>query len=269
MADDTRLAKGQSIGGPFYTFPTEVRAEDHAETGRVEAYFRQFPVAPINPAALGPLLGLCFTNRSGSNYLAHILASTDQFNLAGEFFLTDTVLNHARTKHMRSLDDYLTFLRRTLARRGLLTAKLGLGHLVMLGEAGLLDASARLLTIEREDIIGQAISTAIAWQNQHWTSEHRKAIPDEALVYDRSRIETSIANIQRRRSLFQAAFRAMGITPFVVRYENLIEDPQAVMTGIGYWLDKPGLVVNPARIRIQRQANAINEAWRARYLAGE
>ena len=257
------------LGGPIYSFPDRIRNGDIQNVAEVETHFKRFPPAPIQPAALGPLLGLCFTNRSGSNYLANILASTGAFNEAGEFFLPGTVLEKARPLGMRSLDDYLIYLRRTLAVGGRLATKLAIGHLVLLGEAGLLDDEARFLLIEREDVLGQAISTCIAWQNLQWTSHQAKTCPDEELVYDRARIDGTILNIRIRMALFEETFTILGTTPHRVRYETLIEDPQAVVDGVAAWLGLGPLTIDPGRINLERQARAVNAAWRARYLDGE
>jgi trehalose 2-sulfotransferase len=252
------------------TFPAELREVDAEHRLKIEKYFRPFPVTPIEPKALGPFLGLCFTNRSGSNYLAQVMASTGAFNEAEEVFLAETVLDHAVARQMRSLDDYMIFLRHRLAGADdRLTAKLGLWQLVMLAEIGLLPRDARYLLIYRRDLLGQAISTSIAFQNNHWTSEHPKDRSDDALVYSREVIAQTIADIETHLNLFEAAFELMGVTPHRVQYEDLVENPQAVVDGIGAWMGMPGLRIQPQQIRLRRQANGVNANWRARYLAGE
>jgi LPS sulfotransferase NodH len=251
------------------TFPEDVRDVDSEHRLKIERYFGAFPVAPILREALGPLLALCFINRSGSNYLAQVLASTGAFNEAGEFFLAETILNdHAIPNGMRSLDDYLVFLRQFSVDHRL-SAKVGLWQLVMLGEVGLLPPDARYLLIDRRDRLGQAISTCIAFQNKHWTSEHPKDCPDDALVYSRQTIDATIGSIERRAVLFEKAFEVMGVTPHRVSYEDLTQDPQKVVDGISDWMGMPRLRVQPQHIRLRRQANSVNESWRARYMAGE
>ena len=93
--------------------------------------------------------------------------------------------------------------------------------------------------------------------------------PDEALVYSRRVIEETIADIEHHLRLFETAFELMGVTPYRVLYEDLAENPQQVVDGIGAWMGMPGLRVRTERVRLRRQANSVNETWRARYLAGE
>ncbi len=107
------------------------------------------------------VLFLCFTNRCGSNYLAQLLATTGAFNVAGEFFNAPTVLTHAQERGLRSLPAYFSALSTLVPHTGRIAAKVVIGQLVTLADAGILDAlrdRATYLFIERRDRLSQAIS---------------------------------------------------------------------------------------------------------------
>ncbi len=236
-------------------------------------------------AALGPLDGgasvampasalllLCFTNRCGSNYLAALLAATGAFNEAGEFFNAETVLHHAGQLRLGSLRAYMAALPRVVGPPGgWLAAKASLDQLIMLADAGILDGFAGRVVyvlLERRDRLGQAISRCIAGQNRRWTTGHAAAVPDAALVYHRSAIEAEMARVALACYGFYGFFAANHIVPLHLAYEECVTDPAGAVAAIGDLTGQRGLLADPARVGIGRQANAVNADWRARYLAG-
>jgi LPS sulfotransferase NodH len=74
-----------------------------------------------------------------------------------------------------------------------------------------------------------------------------------------------IANCHRDFDLF---FGMNGIVPARVDYEDLVEQPHLYMSVLARKLDLTDLRVNPGKVAIARQADAINLEWRRRYLAG-
>jgi LPS sulfotransferase NodH len=233
-------------------------------------------------AAWGPIRGepgwrapdldylfLCFTNRCGSNYLAQLLAATGAFNEAGEFFNAPTVFEHAVPRGLRSLAAYFSVLPEIVPHRGRLAAKAGIDQLVMLADAGILDAlggRARYLLLERQDRLGQAISRVIASQNGRWTTAHESDLPDSALVYDRFAIDLELAKITRANAAFLLFFRANAIVPIHIAYEALMREPGESFRTIAGALDIKRLAYRPSRVTIHRQSGDINHEWRNRYL---
>lgn len=242
----------------------------HDHRPRIEAVLGPADPADATPPPFSPVL-LCFTNRSGSNYFAALLASTGQFNEADELLNAEAVLDHVRAHGRTSLAAYWRDLGAGAARHGRFTVKAGLEQLVMLIEAGVLDGYAdrlRCLHLVRSNILDQAISAAIAWQSGRWTSAHTARCPDEQLVYDRARIAATAQVIAQENRQFQAIFAANGIAARMVEYDAVLADPAAAVRGVGAWLGLPGLVIDPARIALRRQAGPVNQRWRSRYLAG-
>ncbi len=228
------------------------------------------PRGAIDPSL--KFLFLCFTNRCGSNYLAHLIASTGVLNVAEEVFNATTVQEHARQQGLRSLHDTVNFLGRRLSMSGWLTAKLGIEQLVMLTEAGILDTiidRTRFLLIERKDTAAQAVSRLVAMQNRQWTSEHTAAIPDEHLVYSRAAIDAQRSEIAFQNHAFYRFFASNGLVPKHLAYEALAQSPEAHLSDIGAWLGFRRFIGNPAAVGIRRQESAIKRAWLDQYGRGD
>lgn len=215
------------------------------------------------------VLFLCFTNRCGSNYLGYLLATTGAFNAAGEFFNAPTVLEHAVPRGLRSLPAYFSTLSSLVAQYGRIAAKASIDQLVMLADAGILDAlrgRATYLLMERRDRLGQAISRVIAAQNLRWTTAQTSHVPDSALVFDRAWINREVAEIAVSNAAFSQFFSVNGIEPVRVTYEGLLADAKAALGPLAAKMGLPELSPQPEKVPINRQSNAVNAAWRRAYL---
>jgi trehalose 2-sulfotransferase len=215
------------------------------------------------------VLFLCFTNRCGSNYLGYLLATTGAFNAAGEFFNAPTVLEHAVPRGLRSLPAYFKELSTLVGHSGRIAAKASIDQLVMLADAGILDAlrgRATYLLIERRDRLGQAISRVIAAQNLRWTTAQAARVPDSALVFDRAWINREVAEIAVSNAAFSQFFSVNGIEPVRISYEALLADAKSALRALAAKMGLPELSPQPEKVPIQRQSNAINADWRRIYL---
>lgn len=253
-----------TISAQLRAFQSAHKAEITAEFGPID---RNAAFAPPSEK----FLFLCFTNRCGSNYLARLLAATGAMNEAGEYFNGSVIIHHARTKGLTSLQEYFSYLAALVARDGWVVAKATIEQLIMLTDAGILDAilgQARFILIERQDRLGQAMSRLIAWQNGRWTSQQQARIPDETLTYNRAAIEREMTAIAAETYGLHSFFAQNALTPMHVAYETMIADPHATLDAITTWLQRQPLRADLSTIGIARQANHINAAWRERYLAG-
>ena len=251
--------------------PAPLRAIASPHRAMLEQVFGPIrPVAGWQPPALDVLF-LCFTNRCGSNYLAHLLASTGAFNEAGEFFNAPTVLEHAVPRGLRSLAAYVSVLPDLVPHLGgRMAAKASVDQLVMLADAGILAGLGRrahYLLLERQDRVGQAISRVIAAQNGRWSTHHAARIPDSALVFDHAAIDAELAKIGRANGAFYLFFATNGIAPVHTSYEALLANPSPVMRQLAATLSINDLQPRPDAVAIGRQANHINAAWRSAYLS--
>jgi LPS sulfotransferase NodH len=234
-----------------------------------DALARAFgPLLPVPGWVPPPLdfLFLGFTNRCGSNYIAHLLATTGAFNEAGEFFNAPTVLEHAAARGLRSLHDYFAALPDLVPHAGRIAAKASIDQLIMLADAGILDALGRrahYLLMERQDRLGQAISRVIASQTGRWTTAHASDVPDSALLYDRAAIDTELDKVARSNAGFYAFFAANGIVPVHTTYEAVLANPSPAIDAVSTAMSLGPLQAFPARVGIARQAGPINAQWRS------
>lgn len=256
------LAHGEILPASF--------ANPHRER-LVEAFGPLRPDPKFKPPDID-FLFILFTNRCGSNFLAHALASTGSFNEAGEFFNADTVLSHASANDLPSLPAYFCFVSNMVAHGQRMTAKLGIEHVAILAEAGILDAilgRSRFILIERRDKLAQGISRVVASQNLQWTSEQAKAIPNSRLVYSRSRIDEEIQRVDAGNGLLYRFLATARAAPRHFSYEALVTRTQSHLDEVAAWLDLQPLQFDPGRVRISPQSSPLKEVWRRRYLAGD
>jgi LPS sulfotransferase NodH len=234
----------------------------------LDALTRNFGVLPAGaaclPDGLEPVF-LCYSNRCGSNYVAEAMASSGRINQAGEDFNHDIVTAACARERLASLAAYVSWRFRAGGR---LACKISLAHLQVLGAAGLLDqlaAGARFVLIERGDKIAQAISYDIADQTGQWTSD--PAPPGAvAPIYDFDRLSKIILSIGEQHARFDAFFERNGIAPLTLRYEAFVADPHGHVAAIGRHIGVPELRIDPANMRLRRQAGPLNDAWRTRFL---
>jgi LPS sulfotransferase NodH len=195
------------------------RFEGNVHRDGLCALFRHLQVGTGDLQHYESIVLICFTNRCGSNYLAAALASTGAMNEARE------LLNVEHAADYPDKATFADFLRAALQDQqlgGRLAIKLGVPHLEILGEAGLLDLwrdQIHYVFIERADRLAQAISWEIALQSGSWHS----GIEAQGLepVYDRARVEAAINYFADGNRTFDVFFGMNGLKPTHVLYEDL------------------------------------------------
>ena len=146
---------------------------------------------------------LCFTNRCGSNYLCDLLFSTGEFNLGGEFLNFDSVLQNMQVHKIDCFEKYFEFLF-GLSKQNRLVCKASIDQVVLLARTGLLDLMYPLTSfiyVERGDILGQAISLAIADQTGKWTSYMKQTNDVAKVEFSKDVISTLVAQIVKEQYL--------------------------------------------------------------------
>lgn len=210
---------------------------------------------------------LCFTNRSGSSYLAELLASDGLLPLAGENLNAETVIEHSKKHDFRSFQAYFAYLCQTTRRAGRVAIKITPAHLEILSRSGILDQIAgrsHFIVIERGDRLGQAISHLIAVQSGRFSAS---AEAGAAAEYDRNMLDLIMSYSINAYRDFAFFFGLNGIVPAHVLYEQLARDPEGCIAGLGQMLGIENLAINPANIRQSRQSGPLNARFRARYLS--
>jgi trehalose 2-sulfotransferase len=229
------------------------------------------PSALTIPAA-ARLLFLCFTNRSGSNYLGNLLAAAGLSHNAEEYFNADLVIETCTSHRLPSFQHYFSHVVRTRSRRGTFLTKVAAEQLALLAQSGILDQLlpvSRFIVIERSDKLAQAISLSIAEQTQQWAWYLPAVISQGELRYSQQRIAELIEVITEQEVATWRFFGLNGIVPLVINYDSLIQDPQTAVDRITAYMRLPRAVIDPSRIELRRQATALNELWRQRFLQGD
>lgn len=214
---------------------------------------------------------LCFTNRCGSNYVAASLASDGRLNVGHEFFNDDMIADAPPDEE--TLASYVSGLARREGKGGRLVTKLAVPHVKLLADFGLLAhmlPRSRFIMIERSDVLGQAISFSIAWQNRRWDSGLQPTIPDSELVFSSPMIDGIICEIVKQNAAFQQFFAINNITAFTISYEQFTASPDFFLSELSTWLDvDPPLRHVPSAIALERQSGAVNSDWRQRFMGTE
>jgi LPS sulfotransferase NodH len=101
-------------------------------------------------------------------------------------------------------------------------------------------------------------------QTGQWTARTPRR-PDRVARFEFAQIHRLVVEIEKNDAAWGRWFRANGITPFIVRYEDLVADMEGVTRGV---LDYLGLAVpddTPIEPQHSRQADSVNADWAASY----
>lgn len=250
-------------------FP-KIPINDHLTN--VAQYFGQVARAPAYIPDDVKFIFLCFTNRSGSNFMAELLASDKRLPLAGENLNFDTVIEHARQKSFKSFQQYFSFLVWYTKENNTVSIKISPSHIELLGESGILDQildRSRFVLIERSDKLAQAISHLIAFQTGKFMSTMDVQQARAAPVFDREKLNEIIATITDEYRDFSLFFARNGIVPAQVIYEQMVRNPVQTLAFVSDMIGVPGLEIKPETVRLERQAGRLNAEWRQKYLQEE
>jgi LPS sulfotransferase NodH len=211
---------------------------------------------------------VCFTNRCGSNFVANSLGSNGFLNTAGEFFNSDTIIEHCVAKNLASISDFVNWLINREGKNGYLVSKIAIGHLEVLAKAGVIEQMldiSHFIMIERSDKLGQAISYDIARQTGKWRSDMAGEKTDKDLEFSSDRLIAIINTISDQNREFSRFFGLNGIVPALINYEQFQVDPSYFIDYLSKFLDISEISFVLEKVGIQKQAGLMNHNWRDRY----
>ncbi|WP_028656279.1 Stf0 family sulfotransferase [Nocardioides sp. J54] len=209
------------------------------------------------------------TGRSGSHYLGHLLTETGALGAPLEYLHPTHGKEWCRRLGVETFEEVLVHLyRHRTSPTGWWGTKAHWPQFRRFAEQpALLDALhfERYVQIRRRDVVAQGISLAIARQTKAWISFQRSDVEPE---YDAGKIRDAIATLERQNALWDDYFAQNGITPLRVEYEDLLADTVGTVNRVLEWFGverQPGAepLVQPP----QRQADQVNEDWKARFLS--
>jgi LPS sulfotransferase NodH len=127
--------------------------------------------------------------------------------------------------------------------------------------------------LTRRDKVRQAISLIIASSTNEWW--RIEGVPGNHTSETASEPMCDVYGIARARrileendSQWQSFFQGNSIEPFVIHYEDLVADQAGTIVSVLKWIGIPNadtVVATPPRL--ERQSNARNEEWLAKYTA--
>jgi LPS sulfotransferase NodH len=226
---------------------------------------------------------VCGTNRSGSNLLGGLLKSTGVAGRPEEYFWRGHEADWAERWGASDPAEYVrAAIEAGTTPNGVFGAKLMWPHMDDLlakvsvisedrreSALGLLDCvfpNLRFIWIWREDMVAQAVSFSRAIQTDEWTAGVRNR-PGGEPRFDFKHIRALHDEVIRQNRAWRRWFELNGIAPTRVRYEDLVDDMEAVTFRV---LDSLGVEVPPGttpEAKHSKQADAISAEWISRYRA--
>lgn len=221
----------------------------------------------VEPVFEYPLYCIAFTNRSGSNLLAEYLRDTPVFSGFREQLNVGAVKSVARSWELTRFPELFARIDRE-AEGKIYGFKASVDQLAMLWRMGIqrmYRGGLRIIQIEREDVLGQAISYQIALQTKAWTSRMKSECPEAEVEFNPEQISRLIEGIQRSGTATDLFVEIFDVPRLRVTYEELTHAPQAVLDRIAVFADQDAGGWTPAQPKITRQAGPINDKFRSAY----
>jgi LPS sulfotransferase NodH len=218
---------------------------------------------------------LCSVPRCGSTLLARALAGLGA-GAPDEFFNpARPVDGHGLAErpgpaNCRTEDDWRAYLEE-LQDRFTVGGVFGLkahysqlaGHPGLRAHLPALLPGARYVALRRRDRLRQAISAVRAGQTQQWAST-LPAVREP--WFDRVAIDAARAEIAAEGRGWEGFFRAHGIRPYRMVYEDLARDYASTVAAVARFVGGGVGPVPPPPL--ERQADNLTEEWVRRYRAG-
>ncbi|GAB0116099.1 Stf0 family sulfotransferase [Acidisoma sp. 7E03] len=212
---------------------------------------------------------LCTDERTGSHHLAQLLAATGVLGRAYEYFNTPWMKEHYDDYPEDVPSQFLWAKRLGTTPNGVLSLKLHpwtMDRIAPFIDLGRDLPAPCFVSLQRRDLLGQAISLHRAQSSQKFTSwSQERATP----VYDGARIRALLAELALRRERWDVYFARNGIRPLRIDYEELEGQDAAAVRRVARHVGVPRL---PRRRQsgwyvFAKQRDEITEAWRQRFLS--
>lgn len=222
------------------------------------------------PEFAGPLVLVGFFNRTGSTLLANYLRGLDHASGFKEYLNGGLVIKRSERYGLKSFPDYFRHGEsRNQAAGHMHGYKAGWNQIHMLLRCGIdrmYEDGIRVVHISRRDVVAQAVSLSIARQTAQWTSEHtgREGVEPE---YDANQLSHLIQSCYDAENRIRMLSQMFGLPYHPVVYEDLVDNPQQVMAGVGTFLGRDLSAWEPAEVALKRQASARNAEWKERYIS--
>lgn len=236
----------------------------------IRAHFQEKALYTGNaPIFDKPLYLLAFVNRSGSNLLAEYLRMTPRLRGFREQLIFSTVKQFCMKNNISEFPDYLQAISKAAQDMGQAYGlKASWDQILMLYRFGIFNMypSVRVVHIQREDILGQAVSYQIALQTKQWTSEH-KATGSQECHFDADQISQIIGSVIDGNHLIAQVCAILDLPRATVSYESLVAAPGKVIRELAPFIEQNLSKWEPKTPKISKQTSSLNEQFRQQYLS--
>ena len=212
---------------------------------------------------------VCTTIRSGSTWLAELLASTGQLGRPAEYFSTKfqrRVVSHDYPDTVRGQVAHA--LANGTTPNGIYGFKIY--PMQLDGMAGRLNwtewfPDLRFVHLQRRDLLGQAISRVRVNQTLQW----RSTMPASAAPrYDGAAILAAMRETVAQDARWTLFFARNGIAPLRLIYEDALQAADATVAAVAGLVGVEGTVTAaPERIAFAVQRDGVSAEWRERFVA--
>ncbi len=212
---------------------------------------------------------ICTTIRSGSTWLAELLASTGQLGRPAEYFSTRFQKRAVSADYPEAVHDQVAYaLEHGATPNGVYGFKVY--PMQLDGMAARLRWTGwfpdlRFVHLGRRDLLGQAISRTRVNQTLQW----RSTLPAAAEPrYDGAAILDAMRETVAQDARWQLFFARNGIAPLRLVYEDALSAADATVAAVARLVGIEGPVsAAPERIAVAVQRDATNAEWRERFVA--
>ena len=207
---------------------------------------QQFDVSfDFPPAAVTTKYVICTSPRCGSHHLGHLLHQAGGFGYPLEYMNAANLRVWARRAREAGVVAPLAYIKRVRTdRNGVFGIKVHYSHLhtFLQNEDDVL--RYRFITLERRDLLKQAVSYSWAAQTKSWIS----GMPSvDTAVYDWESIATKLTEIVRSNAGWRSFLAGAGITPLQLIHEDVRTNPEAAVDQVAAFLGVTPLRGQPAR----------------------
>lgn len=212
---------------------------------------------------------ICSTPRTGSYFLCDLLRSTGCLGRPHEYFGGPAMRRIGWPDYPLDLAGQVAaVLRDGCTANGVFGAKLFAAQFERHGRK-LFDklGDPMLIFLEREDVLGQAISfTRAAQTDVYFAGDLQEEVPG----FDAALIRDYLEQILRWNASWQLYFARSGIVPLRLSYEQMTADPQRTIDRISAALAVPGPVkIEPELLSTTIQRDETSKEWRERFLEAQ
>lgn len=211
---------------------------------------------------------MLFTNRSGSNVLGEYFRASHRFTGFLESINYRRVIKDAKENDLRSFFDYLKWhVTRLGDGNRIIGIKASVDQAALLFQCGAIPNyldKVRWITVQRDDILAQAISFSIAAQSLRWTSDSDAMARN--VVYNYQDIERRVRILCNEQAQIKAFLAMRGIVPIVANYEDFAADPEGYVRSLASQIGVDSLSFDKSLLKLRPQSDGRNEEFRAQFI---